>query len=225
MLSQALTACSLLASAMSAGQEPIAQEPKDLKPSPTSPAPEAPGSEFLQARKLVQQGKYDQAIAELQQLSMTQPGLKAVAHELGTVYYAKGDYQQAIAALKKALDEDKDDRETTQLLGLSSYLAGRPAEAIPYLEKVQSWFPRANVDAAYILGICYIQTKDYPKARTAFARMFDVPADSAASYLFTARMLLRQEFDPVAEEYAQKATTIDPKLPGAHLMLGELYLL
>src|SRR5450759_5729167 len=125
----------LLASAMSA-----AQEPKDLKPSPTSPVPEASGSEFLRARKLVQQGKYDQAIAELQQLSMTQPGLKGVAHELGTAYYTKGDYQQAIAALRKALDEDKDDRETTQLLGLSSYLAGRPAEAIPYLEKVQSWY-------------------------------------------------------------------------------------
>jgi tetratricopeptide (TPR) repeat protein len=214
----------LLASAMAAGQEPVAPEPKDLKPSSAPTATEAPGSEFLQARKLVQQGKYDQAIAELQQLSMAQPDLKAVAHELGTAYYTKGDYQQAIAALKKALDEDKDDRESTQLLGLSSYLAGRPAEAIPYLEKVQSWYPRANVDAAYILGICYLQSKDYPRARTAFAGMFDVPADSAAGYLFTARMLLRQEFDPVAEEYAQKAATLDPKLPGAHLMLGELYL-
>ena len=214
----------LLASVMAVGQEPVPQERKDANPSPSPPATEAPGSEFLQARKLVQQGKYDEAIAELQQLSATQPGLKGVAHELGTAYYAKGDYQQAIVTLKKALDEDKDNRETTQLLGLSSYLAGRPTEAIPYLEKVQSWFPRANVDAAYILGICYIQTKDYPKARTAFARMFDVPSDSAASYLFTARMLLRQEFDPVAEEYALKATTLDPKLPGAHLMLGELYL-
>jgi tetratricopeptide (TPR) repeat protein len=219
MFPEKFLAMILLASAMSVAQEPI-----DVKPSPAPPATESPRSEFLQARRLVQQGKYDQAIAELQQLSMTQPGLKGVTHELGTAYYTKGDYQQAIATLRKALDEDKDDRETTQLLGLSSYLAGRPAEAIPYLETVQSWFPRANVDAAYILGICYIQTKDYPKARTAFARMFDVPADSAASYLLTARMLLRQEFDPVAEEYAQKATTLDPQLPGAHLMLGELYL-
>ena len=223
MFAQNLLAMILLA-AMSAGQEPGAQEPKDLKPSAAPTTAEAAGAEFLQARKLVQQGKYDQAIAELQQLSTTQPGLKGLTRELGTAYYAKGDYQQAIAALKKALDEDKDDRETTQLLGLSSYLAGRPAEAIPYLEKVQSWFPRANVDASYILGICYIQSKDYPKARAAFARMFDVPPESAASYVLTARMLLRQEFDPVAEEYALKATTIDPKLPGAHLLLGELYL-
>ncbi len=224
MFPQKFLAMILLASALAAGQAPVAQEPKDLKPPPAKLATEAPTSEFLAARKLVQQGKYDQAIAELQQLSAAQSGLKGIARELGTAYYAKGNFQQAIAALKKALDEDKEDRETTQLLGLSSYLAGRPADAIPYLEKVQSWYPRANVDAAYILGVCYIQTKDYPKARTAFARMFDVPADSAASYLFTARMLLRQEFDPVAEEYAQKAATLDPKLPGAHLMLGELYL-
>ena len=116
------------------------------------------------------------------------------------------------------------DQEATQLLGLSYYLAGRPAQAIPLLEKVQTWYASANVDAAYILGICYIQTKDYPKARGAFARMFDVGPDSAASYLFTARMLLRQDFGPVAEEYAAKASAVDPKLPLAHQLLGELYL-
>ena len=108
--------------------------------------------------------------------------------------------------------------------GFRIILGGHPADAIPLLEKVQGWYPRANVDAAYILGICYIQTKDYPQARKAFARMFDVPPDSAASYMFTARMLLRQEFDPVAEEYAQKAVALDPKLPLVHFLLGELYL-
>ncbi len=110
------------------------------------------------------------------------------------------------------------------MLGLSYYLARRPSEAIPYLEKVQTWYPRANVDASYILGICYIQSKNYPQARAAFAEMFDVKPDSAASYLFTARMLFRQEFDPVAEEYAQKAVALDPKLPMAHFLLGELHL-
>lgn len=184
----------------------------------------ASDSDFAHARQLIQQGKYDDALDELNELSQKHPGLKGLDRELGFARYAKGDYLGAAASFQKAIAEDSSDNESIQLLGLSNYLAGRPAEAIPQLEKVQSWFPRANVDAAYILGICYIQTKDYPKARTAFARMFDVPSDSAASYLFTARMLLRQEFDPVAEEYALKATTLDPKLPGAHLMLGELYL-
>lgn len=188
------------------------------------PANTAQPPEFASAELLLHQGKYAEAIAELQSLAAKSPAPKHVAMELGVAYYQKGDYLKAAEYLKTAQSEDPKDYESIQLLGLSYYLAGRPADAIPYLEKVQSWYPRANVDAAYILGICYLQSKDYPKARTAFARMFDVPSDSAASYLFTARMLFRQEFDPVAEEYALKAAALDPKLPGAHQMLGELYL-
>jgi tetratricopeptide (TPR) repeat protein len=179
---------------------------------------------FSNPRQLMQQGKYDDAISELQKLSSARPGMKGLAREFGVAYYKKSDYAQAIKSLKQALQENPEDNEATQLLGLSYYLAGRPSDAIPLLEKVQAWFPRANVDAAYILGQCYIQTKDYPHARLAFAKMFDVPADSAASYLFTARMLFRQEFEPVALEYAQKATELDPKLPLAHFLLGEIHL-
>ncbi len=191
---------------------------------PTAAQSTQPNPDFTASQTLLQQGKYDEAITQLQAAAAKNPGLKGLSHELGTAYYRKGDYIKAIESLKQALVEDPGDREAVQLLGLSYYLSGRPAEAIPLLEKVQGWYPRANVDATYILGLCYIQSKNYPQARKAFAQMFAVPADSAASYLFTARMLLRQEFDPIAEEYAQKAITLDPKLPLAHFFLGELHL-
>jgi tetratricopeptide (TPR) repeat protein len=189
-----------------------------VNPSPSS------DSKFDKPRRLLQQGKFDDALAALHELEAQHSAMKGLAHEFGVAYYKKADYLKAIAYLKKARDENPEDGEAVQLLGLSFYLAGRPAEAIAPLEKVQAWFPSANVDAAYVLGICYIQTKDYPQARGAFAKMFGVSADSAASYLFTARMLLRQDFGPVAEEYAQKAVALDPKLPLAHFLLGELHL-
>lgn len=183
-----------------------------------------PAASFSEAAKLLQDGKYDEALSLLQQVESAHPATKGLAHQLGIAYYKKGDFLNAVASFKKALAEDAQDAEATQLMGLSYYLAGRPAEAIPELEKVQTWYASANVDAAYILGICYIQTKDYPHARVAFAKMFSVPPDSAASYLFTARMLLRQDFGPMAEEYALKAAALDPKLPLVHELLGELYL-
>jgi len=179
--------------------------------------------DFSNARKLMQQGKPDEAIAELEGMEARDPGAKGLAFEMGTAYYKKSDYPKAVEYLKKATAADPANNEATQLLGLSYYLMGHPAEAIPLLEKVQGWYPRANIDAAYILGICHIQTKNYEQARKAFGKMFDVPGDSAAAYLFTARMLLRQEYDPVAEEFAQKAAALDPKLPLVHLLLGELY--
>ncbi len=184
----------------------------------------APETVFAEARHLCEQGRYDDALAQLQGLAGRTPPPAGLSHEIGAAYYRKSDYLKAAQYLEQALEDDPKDSEAVQLLGLSYYLAGRPGEAIPYLVKVQAWYPRANVDAAYILGICYIRTKDYAQARGAFAKMFDVKPDSAASYLFTARMLFRQEFDPVAEEYAQKAITLDPRLPMAHFLLGELHL-
>lgn len=184
----------------------------------------APDSLLSRAHQLMQQGKYDDAIAELQKLSNVNPAIKGLTREFGIAYYKKSDYAQAIPSFKQALQENPEDNEATQLLGLSYYLAGRPGDAIPLLQKVQAWFPRANVDAAYVLGECYIQTKNYPGARQAFARMFGLQSESAASYLLTARMLFRQEFQPVALEYTRKALEIDPKLPLAHFLAGQIHL-
>jgi tetratricopeptide (TPR) repeat protein len=203
---------------------PQTQLQQTTEPALLPAPPQSSASDFAQARRLLQEGKYEEAISQLQTLSAQNPKLRGLAHELGTAYYKQGNYVKAAEYLKLATQENPNDSEAEQLLGLSYYLAGRPAEAIPFLEKVQAWYPVANVDASYILGICYVQSRNYPQARAAFARMFDVPPDSAASYLFTARMLLRQEFDPVAEEYAQKAVAQDAKLPLSHFLLGELYL-
>ena len=208
-------------SALGCGQQIVAVDQPSAQ---SSQGAQSATFDFSHARDLMQQGKVEEAITELHALEASSPDLKGLDLELGTAYYKKSDYVKAVGFLKKAVASDPNNGEATQLLGLSYYLNGYPGQAIPLLEKVQAWFPRANVDASYILGICYIQTKDYPNARKAFARMFDVPPDSAASYLFTARMLFRQEFDPIAEEYGQKAVTLDPKLPLAHFLLGELYL-
>src|SRR5215469_1163318 len=118
-----------------------------------SAGPEAPSAttesthtaEFAEARKLMEQGKVDEAIAELQTLEAQNPSTKGLALELGTAYYKKSDYVKAVEYLKKATSADPANGEATQLLGLSYYLGGHPAEAIPLLEKVQGWYPRANV--------------------------------------------------------------------------------
>ena len=213
--------CGSLARAQSTVERPSAPTPK----TPLAASEEqSPAAALEESRKLLQQGKYDDALVLLHDLEAKHPGLRGLPHALGTAYYKKGDYPEAISSFKKAQAENPADNEAVQLMGLSYYLAGRPAEAIPALEKVQTWFTSANVDASYILGVCYIQTKDYEHARGAFAKMFGVGADSAASYLFTARMLLRQDFAPVAEEYALKAVTLDPRLPLAHYLLGEVHL-
>jgi tetratricopeptide (TPR) repeat protein len=212
-----VVASALLSVLLVAGVQPLAAQ-QQSQPAPAATSP------FAEAQHLLDVGKFSEAITQLEALETQSPPPQGLSHELGVAYYKKGDYSNAILNLQKALTENLKDNEAIQLIGICLYLAGRPAEAIPYLQKVNSWYPRANVDASYILGIAYIQNKQYPEARRAFAKMFGFDGDSAAAYLFCARILLRMEFTAVTEEYAQKAIALDPKLPMAHYLLGELYL-
>ena len=202
-------------------------------PGPQAPAIGAPASAataadrapaLAQARSLIDNGTFEDGIAQLRQLQARDPKMKGLNREFGIAYYKHSDFVVAAQYLQPALQENPADGEATQLLGLSYYFSGKPAQAVPLLEKVNSWYPSANVDASYVLGICYIQLRDYDQARKAFAAMYGVKPDSAPAYLFAARMLLREEFDPIAEQYAKRAVALDPKLPLAHYFLGELYL-
>lgn len=205
-----------------------APPPKAPSANPTaggaSAAPASPAADFAQAQELIDHGKFEEGIAALRQLQARDPKMKGLDREFGIAYYKHSDFMAAAQYLQTALQQDSNDGEATQLLGLSYYFVGKPAQAVPLLEKVNSWYAAANVDASYVLGICHIQLRQYDEARKAFATMYGVPPESAPAYLFAARMLLREEFDPIAEQYAKQALRIDPKLPLAHYFLGELYL-
>ncbi len=68
--------------------------------SQSAPTPQAaaqaspPNPDFAAAQTLLQQGKYDEAIAQLQATAAKNPGLKGLSHELGTAYYKKGRLHQ-----------------------------------------------------------------------------------------------------------------------------------
>ena len=198
----------------------------DAQPAANSAVAGADAAQDLlrDAKRMIEAGEFDEAIQKLTDLKQQQPAQRGIDRELGIAYYRKGDFAQAQSAFAKAMEEDPADREVVQLRGLSFYQLGRPAEAIPLLKQVQSWIGSANVDANYVLGLCYMHTQNYDEARRAFAQVFGVPPDSAAAHLFLARMLLRQEYDPIAEQNALKAAAIDPKLPLVHYLLGEFYL-
>jgi tetratricopeptide (TPR) repeat protein len=83
---------------------------------------------------------------------------------------------------------------------------------------------RANVDPQYVLGLCYTDVKRYDDARRAFAAQFGFAPDSAEAYLVSARLFLRREFAAEGAEFAAKAVELNPGLPLAHQLLGEIAL-
>ncbi len=97
----------LLACCVSAWPQTPAASPSRLADERAQSLPPEPANpDFAAARTLLQQGKYDEAVAQLSDLAAKNPGLKGLSHELGTAYYKKGDYIKAIESFKQALAED-----------------------------------------------------------------------------------------------------------------------
>ena len=185
-----------------------------------------PASAELDAETLISAGKIDEAITILS--GIPDAGGKKdtrVHYLLGVSYYQKSDFARAIEHLSISVPQfppgSPRRNRSVQLLGLSHYYLAHHKEALPYLEEAHQATPD-NVEISYVLGLGYIQANNPEKARQTFARIFRLPPGSAAAYLINAQMMIRLRFEELAEKEAQKALEIDPKLPQANFMLGEM---
>jgi predicted Zn-dependent protease len=186
-------------------------------------------------RHQVENGHAAEALQQLDSLAAQTPTTSSVQTLRGLAFYNLQRFQEADAAFAAALSADPGDQEAAQMRGLTLFRMGKPADAIPLLEgsvapgkpaQPDQAPPPAQVkaDPNYVLALCYIDTRRYDDARHAFAAQYGFPPDSAAAYLLAARMLLRREYLPVAQGFAEKALELNPQLPLAHALLGEIAL-
>ncbi len=126
-----------------------------------------------------------------------------------------------VQALAKETPGTAPYKETLLFLGQSYYLSARIPQALQYLEKAVAEGLRTN-EVFYMLGNGFIQNREPAKAVRAFAAMFLVAPDSAAAHLITAQMMVRQEFEEFAQKELERALEIDPRIPEAHYMIGQL---
>jgi tetratricopeptide (TPR) repeat protein len=131
---------------------------------------------------------------------------------------------EAVDAFAKAVADNPKDFESMQMQGVSLFREGKPALAIPLLEQAHASVANTRVDPDYVLALCYMDTHRYDDARKVFAAQYGFPPDSAPAYLLAARMFLRRDYLPIAEGSARKAIALNPNLPLAHLLMGEVAL-
>ena len=175
-------------------------------------------------RHSIDTGHPDVALKQIATLRAAHTQVAWLNRTEGLAEYALNDLRGADAAFAAALVEDPHDAEAAQMRGLTLFRMGRPGDAIPLLESASAQGALGKADPKYILALCYMDTRRYDDARHAFAAQFGFAADGAAAYLVAARMLLRREYVPVAQSFAQKALEIQPGLPLAHELLGEIAL-
>jgi tetratricopeptide (TPR) repeat protein len=187
-------------------------------------APPDRAKALAQARASVDGGRASEAIAQLTAMDDGDPGVR---HLLGVACYHADDYQRAVAILEPlaaSLPDGTPERvETEQVLGLSLFLLGRYADAVPWLERTQKLVPN-SLELGHTLGQAYIHTRKPDAARATFARTFGVAADTAAASVVTGQMMIRLQAEDLAEAELKRALTLDPKAARANYLLGTIAL-
>ena len=174
------------------------------------------------ARELAGKGRLDKAMAQLDELAKQSPEPVGAERLRGLILYQRELFPEAIAAFTKAEAQDPNDRESVEMHGVSLFRMGRAPDAIPFLEKGRTAVESANIDPNYVLALCYADMQRYDESRRAFAAQFGFEPDSAQAHLLAARMFLRRELREQAGVEATKALALEPNLPLAHELLGEV---
>ena len=179
---------------------------------------------FQSAQDLAAKGRLDAALLQLNQLAAREPAPAGVERLRGMIFYQKEQFPQAIDAFTKAAAQDPDDHESIEMHGVSLFRLGRIQEAIPFLERGRIGVQSVNVDPEYVLALCYADVQRYDDSRHAFAKQYGFEPDSAEAYLLAARQFLRRELRDEAGNEAAKALQMNPTIPLAHELLGEVAL-
>lgn len=193
---------------------------------PQIPAQQSGNDDLIaRAEALLKEGRNDEAMGLVRTVADQNPSDTKLNFWVGRAYYKQGDYRRAIERLKptagKLKKESPEYTEAFQMLGLGHYVLGQLAEAIPFLEQTVS-NPSANQEILYALGVAFIQTRQPAKSRQTYARLFNVPPDSATAFLLNAQMHVRQRFEETAEGELKQALKLDVRLPQVNFVLGEL---
>jgi predicted Zn-dependent protease len=206
---------------------PVPARPAAASASGDAAVAPAPAPSLSEIQKLIDHGHADRALAQLDTMAAASPVPTGVQRLRGLALYSQDKLLSAEQAFAAAMADDPADTAAARMRGIALYRLGRSAAAIPLLEDAarlaQQPAQRSNgpADPEYVLALCYLDTRRYDDARHAFATQYGFPGDSAAAYLLAARLMLRRDFLPVAEQFARKALELSPQLPLAHRLLGE----
>ena len=186
--------------------------------------PQGATETLADARTALQHGQAEAALDRLDALVKSAPETAGLDRLRGNALYSLDRLSVAETAFAEAVKKDPHDLESVQMRALTLFRLGRPADAVPLLESAHATSAQTRVDPSYLLALCYLDTRRFDDARGAFAAQYGFAPDSGSAYLLAARMLLRREFVPQAELFAKRALELDPQLPLAHELLGEIAL-
>jgi tetratricopeptide (TPR) repeat protein len=200
----------------------------DVKPSKPVGNPPV-SSDTTHAFQLFQQKQYAAAAQEAKQIAANDPGNSEAWKLAGFSEFYLKQYADASEDLQKALDlqrrASQEDSHTVDALAESYVLAEKFDRALPLLIAVIER-PGAKPDASFLYyrGLAEYKTGKTADAERSFNAAIRANPKDAASLLYLSQIALTRNDLDAAISTLNRATTNDPRLASAWLLLTSAYL-
>ena len=219
-----LLAILLVGGMLGACGEQAPPPPTGVPPTPTSGATPTPsaGEHLDRGNDYLDQGQFDQAIAEFQAAIQLDPSDARAHYNLGLAYQKQGKLDEAAAAYLEALQTDPDIGDAHNNLGLVYDTQGKPDQAIAeYQEAI-----RINPDddaAHYNLALSYYHQGQLEQAIAQYQETVRLNPDHADAHYNLGRAYYEQGQLDEAIVAWKESIRIEPGDSMAHNNLGRAY--
>lgn len=164
---------------------------------------------LIQANKLLDKKKYDEAVEAYRKSFAQQPNWKA-AYGIGSDYLRKGDFAEANAYFRRAQEIKADEPLIWYSLGYSFGRMGENERAVDALRKSVELKPD-YADAWYNLGSVLFRSARFQEAIEAYRKTVELrPKDAEAHAFLGVAYAQINDLDRAVESF-QKAVKIAPK--------------
>jgi len=176
---------------------------------------------FDGGRKLMSEGKHDQAIQLAKKLLEDEPGNLDVLMMLGVSSSKNGFPAEAVPYLYKVLKAKPDYNDAMVNLLQALIADGKPDQAILEAHRFLKIFPKDYV-LYILLGRAFFYKTDYENSLKHFQKSLEIEPLNSKALLYTGEVYLLKKDYTSAESYIKKARAIYPNLENAYYLLGKL---
>ena len=149
----------------------------------------------------------------LRALAIDDPGANARAHGmLGFVHSFRGEYDQALIEMDRALEINPSDAFALRARGATLLFLGRIDDAIATLELERRFNPASDTVIGALRALAYYTARRYPEALAAANLALMRYPHSASAHVMRAATLAQMGEPDAAREAAARAIEFDPAL-------------
>jgi Flp pilus assembly protein TadD len=132
---------------------------------------------------------------------------------------AAGDLDGAVERFREAVQQNPDDAESLNNLGLALVRAGQTTQALPHLERATKSFPGVW-EYRFNLARVYSQMEQWSRAAAEYRAAIELFPDDYATHYNLGMALHRQGDEEAAVAEYRRAIELGPLEPSFHLALG-----